>query len=105
MESGQTLENYAKSLTGQPRRLAVANGNELAAQLKTSKESRGRRMKEKTKATRPEPDFSSNKTCLIHELIKSQTRQTPDAIAVEFESFSLSYSELDRGASRLAKLL
>ncbi|MBD2782766.1 non-ribosomal peptide synthetase, partial [Xenorhabdus szentirmaii] len=41
-------------------------------------------------------------TALIHELFEQQVKRTPDAIAVAFESQSLSYAELNHRANRLA---
>ena len=41
----------------------------------------------------------------VHELIEQQTQRTPDVIALEFESLSLTYAELDARAAHLAGLL
>jgi amino acid adenylation domain-containing protein/non-ribosomal peptide synthase protein (TIGR01720 family) len=41
----------------------------------------------------------------LHGWIEEQVRQTPEAIAVEFEESRLSYGELDRQANRLARRL
>src|ERR671921_1764329 len=41
----------------------------------------------------------------LHELFEEQARRTPDALALEDASISLTYSELDRLASRLAAYL
>ncbi|PHM46881.1 Amino acid adenylation [Xenorhabdus miraniensis] len=48
-------------------------------------------------------DFPRN--ILIHELFERQVELTPDATAVVFEEHSLSYSELNRRANRLAHYL
>ena len=41
----------------------------------------------------------------VHQLIEDQSLRSPDAIAVAFESQSLTYSELDRRANQLARYL
>nr|MDP8945473.1 AMP-binding protein [Actinomycetota bacterium] len=41
----------------------------------------------------------------LHELFEEQARRTPDALALEDASISLTYSELDRLAGRLAAYL
>ncbi|MER6299869.1 non-ribosomal peptide synthase/polyketide synthase [Kitasatospora sp. NPDC001539] len=41
----------------------------------------------------------------LAELFEAQAASTPDAVAVEFESTSLTYAELDARANRLARLL
>ncbi|WP_109034863.1 non-ribosomal peptide synthetase [Streptomyces rubrogriseus] len=41
----------------------------------------------------------------LHELISSQTRQTPDAVAVVCDGTSLTYAELDGRANQLARHL
>ncbi|MFH8707046.1 amino acid adenylation domain-containing protein [Streptomyces rubrogriseus] len=41
----------------------------------------------------------------LHELISSQTRQTPDAVAVACDGTSLTYAELDGRANQLARHL
>jgi amino acid adenylation domain-containing protein len=42
---------------------------------------------------------------LLHELVEAQAERTPDAEAVAFEEERVSYRELDRRASRLARRL
>jgi amino acid adenylation domain-containing protein/thioester reductase-like protein len=42
---------------------------------------------------------------LIHALFEEQAERNPDAVAVEFEGQSLTYSELNRKANRLARYL
>lgn len=42
---------------------------------------------------------------LLHELFEEQVEKTPNAIAVQFEEQSLTYSQLDRRANRLARHL
>ncbi|MDG4834269.1 amino acid adenylation domain-containing protein [Solwaraspora sp. WMMD1047] len=44
-------------------------------------------------------------TGALHELVEAQVARTPDAVALEFESATTTYSELDRQASRLARSL
>ncbi|MBA3425167.1 MAG: hypothetical protein H0U04_11660, partial [Rubrobacter sp.] len=46
-------------------------------------------------------DVSEVDMCL-HQLVERQARRTPDALAVEDESISLTYEELDRKADLLA---
>jgi amino acid adenylation domain-containing protein len=41
----------------------------------------------------------------LHELVSAQVMRTPDAVAVQFDSESLTYAELDRRANQLARLL
>src|SRR5687768_18001098 len=41
----------------------------------------------------------------LHELFEEQARRTPDALALEDTNISLTYSELDRLAGRLAAYL
>ncbi len=41
----------------------------------------------------------------IHELIEEQVKRSPDAIAVQFESQSLTYKELNKRADEVAKVL
>jgi amino acid adenylation domain-containing protein len=41
----------------------------------------------------------------VHTIIEKQARQTPDAVAVEFENRALTYSELERQANRVARHL
>jgi amino acid adenylation domain-containing protein len=38
----------------------------------------------------------------VHELIEAQARETPDAVAVEFDGDRLSFAELDRRSNQLA---
>lgn len=40
---------------------------------------------------------------LVHELVGDRARQTPDAVAVKFDTQTLTYGELDRQANRLAR--
>ncbi|WP_242198389.1 MULTISPECIES: non-ribosomal peptide synthase/polyketide synthase [unclassified Pseudomonas] len=42
---------------------------------------------------------------LVHELIADRARETPDAVAVKFDSHTLTYGELDAQANRLAHAL
>ncbi len=42
---------------------------------------------------------------LVHELIADRARETPDAVAVKFDSHTLTYGELDARANRLAHAL
>jgi amino acid adenylation domain-containing protein len=42
---------------------------------------------------------------ILHELVEAQARRTPDAPAVAFEGAKLTYAELERRASRLAREL
>ena len=49
-------------------------------------------------------DVSEVDMCL-HQLVERQARRTPDALAVEDESISLTYEELDRKADLLASYL
>ncbi|HEX7318159.1 MAG TPA: amino acid adenylation domain-containing protein [Pyrinomonadaceae bacterium] len=44
-------------------------------------------------------------THVLHRLIEEQTERTPEAVALAYEGEQLSYAELDRRASRLARLL
>ena len=44
-------------------------------------------------------------TACVHELIEAQTARTPDAIAVVFETTTLSYAALNEKANRLAHFL
>ncbi|MGB7874916.1 MAG: condensation domain-containing protein, partial [Anaerolineales bacterium] len=41
----------------------------------------------------------------IHELIQGQVKRTPDTVAVQFESESLTYQDLDQQADELAEIL
>ena len=45
------------------------------------------------------------RTSCVHDLVTAQAIRTPDAIAVEFESETLTYRELDRGSDMLASHL
>ncbi|WP_339494068.1 non-ribosomal peptide synthase/polyketide synthase [Pseudomonas sp. EA_35y_Pfl1_P108] len=42
---------------------------------------------------------------LVHELVADRARENPDAVAVKFDTQTLSYGELDRQANRLAHAL
>ncbi len=42
---------------------------------------------------------------LVHELFADRARETPDAVAVKFDTQTLTYGELDRQANRLAHAL
>jgi amino acid adenylation domain-containing protein len=53
---------------------------------------------------RTEITFAERDQC-IHELFEEQVKKTPDTIAVVFEEETLSYSELNRRANRLAHYL
>jgi amino acid adenylation domain-containing protein/non-ribosomal peptide synthase protein (TIGR01720 family) len=44
-------------------------------------------------------------TLCLHELVETQVKRTPDAVAVEFDGQQLTYRELDQRANRLARLL
>jgi amino acid adenylation domain-containing protein/non-ribosomal peptide synthase protein (TIGR01720 family) len=48
-------------------------------------------------------DYASD--ACVHQLIEAQVRRTPDAVALAFEGTSLTYSELNRRANRLASHL
>ncbi len=52
---------------------------------------------------RTESGFSAER--LVHELFADRARETPDAVAVKFDTQTLSYGELDRQANRLAHAL
>ncbi|HET8890742.1 MAG TPA: non-ribosomal peptide synthase/polyketide synthase, partial [Candidatus Angelobacter sp.] len=41
----------------------------------------------------------------VHEMVEQQAAKTPEAFAVEFGSFQLTYAELNRQANRLARYL
>ena len=43
--------------------------------------------------------------CCVHELISSQAKLTPQALAVQFEQKTLAYSELESRSNRLARYL
>ena len=42
---------------------------------------------------------------LVHELVGDRARKSPDAVAVKFDTQTLTYGELDRQANRLARAL
>ncbi|BAQ82056.1 non-ribosomal peptide synthase/polyketide synthase [Pseudomonas sp. St29] len=44
-------------------------------------------------------------TRLVHELVADRARETPEAVAVIFDTQQLTYGELDRSANRLARAL
>ncbi|MGC4804612.1 amino acid adenylation domain-containing protein [Micromonospora sp. DT233] len=44
-------------------------------------------------------------TGALHQLVEAQAARSPDAVALEFESATTTYAELDRQASRLARSL
>jgi amino acid adenylation domain-containing protein len=66
---------------------------------------------EASESTRLIADFNGigvafgNRDLLLHEIFESQSRQTPDAIAVAFEEKSLSYRDLNQLADRVAASL
>ncbi|WP_203229051.1 AMP-binding protein, partial [Lautropia dentalis] len=45
------------------------------------------------------------KDLLIHELFEQQVRRTPEALAVQYESESLTYAQLNARANQLAHRL
>ncbi|MBD9461409.1 AMP-binding protein, partial [Pseudomonas sp. PDM05] len=52
---------------------------------------------------RSESGFSNAR--LVHELFADRARENPQAVAVKFDTQTLSYGELDRQANRLAHAL
>jgi amino acid adenylation domain-containing protein/non-ribosomal peptide synthase protein (TIGR01720 family) len=52
---------------------------------------------------RSDAGFSAQR--LVHELVADRAQETPDAVAVKFDTQTLTYGELDRQANRLAHAL
>ena len=53
----------------------------------------------------PESDIAISTTDAIHSLIEAQVKQSPDAVAVQWEGATLTYAELNRQANQLANYL